>query len=273
MSGSENAFEQDAGRASPPPRPRISVCMAVYNGAKYLRPQLESILSQIGAEDELVIVDDCSTDTTRHLLEHVDDARVKVLRHDANRGPVKAFERALEAAQGELIFFSDQDDVWLPGKVERTLEAFARTPALAVVTDARVVESEGEPLLDSYFAWRESGPGLVKNFVKNSYLGCCMAIRRECKAFLLPFPPLVAMHDVWAGLACELAGQTHFLPQRLVVYRRHEGNYSNMKRAAWWRILARRLTLLLSLLQRLPRLAWWRLSRHPLSAPHGGELA
>lgn len=237
--------------------------MAVYNGAKYLRPQLSSIMQQLVEGDELIIVDDCSTDTTRYVLEHLDDPRVKVLRHDANRGPVKAFEWALKAARGEFVFFSDQDDVWMPGRVEHTLEAFARTSALAVVTDAQVVEADGEPLLDSYFAWRRSGPGLVKNFFRNSFIGCCMAIRRECRDFLLPFPPLVGMHDVWAGLACELAGKTHFLPERLVVYRRHAGNFSDMKRGTWWLVGLRRITILLSLLQRLPRVAWWRLRRAP----------
>lgn len=246
--------------------------MAVYNGAKYLRPQLSSILDQLSVTDELIIVDDCSTDATRQVLERLEDSRVSVLRHASNRGPVKAFEKALQAARGEIIFFSDQDDVWLPGKVDRTLEVFSQTPALAVVTDARVVEEEGKPIIDSYFAWRKSGPGLMKNFYRNSFIGCCMAFRQECKSFLLPFPPLV-MHDVWAGLTCEMAGDTHFLPQQLVVYRRHGGNYSPMRPSAWWRIVFRRMALLLGLLQRLPKLTWWRLNPRLHPQPSGGQLA
>lgn len=240
---------------------RVTVCMAVYNGAAYLRPQVASILPQLSSEDELVIVDDCSTDATRRILEEFVDPRIRVVRQSINKGALRTFERALKDAIGDIIFFSDQDDVWLPGKVERTKELFSHTGALAIVTDAVVVGAEEEVMHRSYFVWRQSGPGLLKNFYKSSFVGCCMAIRRECKEFLLPFPPLAVMHDVWAGLACEVAGGTYFLPEQLVMYRRHGASYTRMKRYPWPRVVYRRLALLLSLLQRLPRIIVWRLRR------------
>lgn len=233
--------------------------MAVHNGAQFVEAQLQSILVQLGDADEVVVVDDASTDNTLELLDRFRDGRVRILTSGRNTGVLKAFERALREARGNFIFFSDQDDVWLPGKVDRVLEAFGKTGALAIVTDAVVVDHDGKPLHESYFAWRGSGPGLVKNFYKNTFLGCCMAVRQECRHFLLPFPPLTYMHDQWAGLACSLVGQVHFLPQPLLAYRRHRGTLTRMQRSTWGWIVKRRLLLIVSLTCALPRLLLWRI--------------
>ena len=239
----------------------VSVCMAVYNGAAYLRPQIESILAQLTSDDELIIVDDCSVDESPRILNTFDDPRVKVITQSRNTGPLKAFEAALKATRGEYIFFADQDDIWGLNKVRRTLETFAATNALAIVSDAQVVDASESVLMDSYFEWRKSGSGLLRNYYKNAYVGCCMAIRKECKEFLMPFPRLAFIHDAWIGLACELAGPTYFLPESLLKYRRHAHSYSSMTRYPWPTVIYRRLILLITLMQRLPRIILWRL-RH-----------
>jgi len=237
--------------------------MAVYNGADFVEAQLHSILMQLGHDDEVVIVDDASTDNTVDLLSNIVDARIRLIYSAHNRGALRSFEKALEETRGDYIFFSDQDDLWLPGKVAIMLEEFRKSGALAIVSDAIVVKHDGTTLHESYFAWRGSGPGVVRNFWKNAFLGCCMAIRRECKAFLLPFPPLTYMHDQWAGLACSIVGQVRFLPRSLLAYRRHRDTMTRMKRSSFMLIAKSRALLFLSLLLALPRLLAW---RHRMSA-------
>lgn len=95
----------------------ISVCMATYNGAKFLTQQLESIIPQLNEEDELVIVDDCSTDNTLRIIQSTNDFRIKIFLNETNRGHVYSFGRALELASNDIIFMSDQDDIWLEGRI------------------------------------------------------------------------------------------------------------------------------------------------------------
>lgn len=237
----------------------ISVCMAVHNGEKFVEAQLQSILAQLGNNDEIVVVDDASTDHTSELLGNFKDARLRILTSRKNVGVLKSFEKALREARGDFIFFSDQDDLWLPGKVNKVLEEFVKTGAHAIVTDAVVVGDDGKTLYNSYFAWRGSGPGFLKNFYKNTFLGCCMAIRQECRGFLLPFPPLTYMHDQWMGLACSIVGQVGFLPEPLLIYRRHQWTLTRMQRSAWWWVCKSRLLLFFSLLYAFPRLMTWRI--------------
>ena len=236
----------------------ISVCMAVYNGERYLLRQLESILGQLAAGDEIVIVDDASTDSSKDIIVSLNDARIRFLTNERNQGVLKSFERALRETQGDYIFFSDQDDVWASDKVTHVLECFKETDSLAVVTDAKVINGAGGINQESYFKWRNSGPGFLKNSFKNTFLGCCMAIRKECKRFLLPFPPFAYMHDRWIGLACTIVGSVKFLPQQLLIYNRHDATVTRMQPSNGLEIIRLRVLLALSMLISLPRLLRWR---------------
>src|ERR1700759_2657985 len=96
----------------------ISVCMATYQGQDYVERQLRSIVEQLGSDDEVIVVDDCSRDRTVEVIEAVADSRVAVYRNPVNRREVYSFGRAIELARGDVIFLADQDDVWMPGRVE-----------------------------------------------------------------------------------------------------------------------------------------------------------
>lgn len=251
----------------------ISVCMAVYNGEQFLDAQLRSILSQLAAVDELVLVDDASTDCSKIIIDTMNDPRIRYLRNEHNLGALKSFERALAAARGDIIFFADQDDLWLPDKLEQVVACFAATDALAVVTDAMVTDKNGAVTRNSYFSWRNSGPGLLKNFYKSTFLGCCMAVRSECKAFLLPFPATVYMHDQWVGLACTLLGRVHFLQKVLLSYRRHDSTVTRMQPSGLLRIIRLRLFLSVTVLLLFVRLAKWRLLGKPLPGPGSAKTS
>lgn len=232
----------------------ISVCLATFNGERYLAEQLESILSQIGPDDEVIVIDDCSYDNTVSIINKMDDLRIKLHVNLKNMGVVKSFEKSITIAQGDYIFLSDQDDIWVERKVENVLKVFKETNSILVVTDAFIVDSNKDIIFDSFFSWRNSGAGLFKNLFKNSFLGCCMAFKKECKSFLLPFPVGVPMHDEWIGLSCTLAGNVQFLKRKLLLYRRHSGNVTAMHSSGMFNIIKKRIYLIFSLIRGLPKL-------------------
>jgi len=200
---------------------KISVCMATYNGDRYIKDQLSSILPQLGPHDELVISDDNSTDKTVDIVKSFLDPRIKLFRNNF-QSPIFNFEFALRMCNGELIFLSDQDDLWEPNKVESVSEILETYDL--VVTDCQIIDEKGGVTHDSFYALRGSKKGLIRNFIKNSYLGCCMAMKRQILLKALPFPKRIPMHDIWIGMIAELFGTTYFCSKRLIKYRRHSNN-------------------------------------------------
>lgn len=199
----------------------VSVCMAVYNGEKFIREQIQSVLRQLQAKDELLIFDDSSTDdTVKIITEFASDKRLKLSINSSKLGVIKNFDRALKASKGDYVFLCDQDDIWLPDKVSSCVTELQSH--LLVVTDCKVVDEDLNEISSSFFRLRYSGKGIFKNVWKNSYLGCCMAFRRELLNIGLPLPEKIPMHDMWLGLLAETQGAVLFMPQKLSLYRRHE---------------------------------------------------
>lgn len=207
---------------------KISVCMAVYNGAAYLMPQVHSILSQLRADDELVVVDDASQDNSAELFSNLSDSRVSVFRNERNLGVFASFEKAMRLARGDILFLSDQDDIWLPGKVEKIIGVFLSKPEMTMVaTDARIIDESGAVVADSFFAQRgRFEAGVLHNLIKNKYLGCTLAFRSSMLDHFLPIPPDVPMHDIWFGLVNDIYGKTYYIDQPLIAYCRHGKNVS-----------------------------------------------
>lgn len=200
--------------------------MASYNGETFIRDQVLSILSEIGVSDELIVSDDGSSDNTLFILRSIDDPRLKVIRNHRGNGVTANFENVIAAATGNFIFLSDQDDVWLPGRVGKSIELLSSHDL--VVCDAVVVDQELEPILHSAFSIRGVGSGFWSNFFRIRYLGCCMAFRRELLLDILPFPRhhKLITHDSWITLVGELFHRTYVLRSPYILYRRHGGNLS-----------------------------------------------
>lgn len=236
---------------------RLSVCMATYNGSRYLREQLDSILMQLGPLDELIVVDDGSRDETVALLQSLGDSRVHLHCNERNLGPIRSFERALGLSVGEVVFLADQDDVWLPGKRDAIVAAFEDHPsAQVVVSDAQVIDASGSLTLPSHMATRGGfRAGLWHTLWKNRYLGCAMAMRRQTLAAALPIPRRVPMHDMWLGIVGGLLGDVVYLPSALMQYRRHGGNASPSRPQGMARMLRWRWSLIISVAGRWPRIA------------------
>lgn len=231
---------------------KLSVCMAAYNGEKYIESQIKSILSQLSFNDELIIVNDFSSDKTLEIIEFINDSRIVVIDNDINLGVIKSFEIAISKSSGDIIFLSDQDDVWFPEKVNKILKFISKNEYLAVITDAKVVDEDNTIIYDSYFKFRGSGPGILKNTLKNTYLGCCMAIDSSVKDCLLPFPKNIPMHDEWIGLVCSFLGNIGYLDEPLMTYRRHSSTQTNLHHSGWLKIISKRFILLRLILTEIP---------------------
>lgn len=220
--------------------------MAVHNGADYLLPQLRSILALLKSTDEVVVVDDASQDNSVELLRSLFDPRVKLYFNNRNLGVFASFEKALRHADGDIIFLSDQDDLWFPGKVEKTIDVFFLNPQVTLVaSDASVIDKFGSVVEKSFFARRgRFTAGVLRNIVKNKYLGCSLAFRRSMLKHFLPIPGDVPMHDMWIGILNDIYGKTHFIDEPLIAYRRHGDNLSPsaaaplVQRLVWrWRLV------------------------------------
>ena len=233
---------------------KISVAMAYYNGGTYIEEQMESILSQLGERDEVVVSVDGATDGSKSLLLKMSDAdnRVRVIK-GPGKGVVKNFENAIRHCNGDIIYLSDQDDIWRPGKVERVNDAFLNPRVMAVLHNAEIIDERGIPTgAPGLFAVRGSQAGIVKNFIKNSYVGCCMAFRKELISVICPIPKEMYMHDYWIGTAAEYMGEVCLLDEPLIGYRRHSSNVTQMTHGSIGFMIKKRLDILrcLGLLKR-----------------------
>lgn len=213
---------------------KISVCMATYNGSRYIREQISSILNQLNDKDELIISDDGSTDGTIDIINSFNDNRIVLLNHRRNNNVRKNiyphylvssnFENALKSSSGDVIFLSDQDDIWVENKIELMLPYFKDYSL--VMSDCFVIDNKGLVISDSFFKGKEYSEGTVRNVLRPIYQGCCVGFRRDVLDISLPFPKKVMLHDAWLGILSEHVGKNKFISDRLIYYRRHQDNSS-----------------------------------------------
>lgn len=210
---------------------KVSVCIATYNGEKYIEKQIRSILPQLSIDDEIIISDDQSTDNTLNIIKKINDKRIKIYFNQGNKGYVPNFENALKKVTGDIIFFSDQDDIWLPNKVKKCIEKLNEYDL--VVTDAKVIDSNFNVIEESLFEVVNTKTGFFNNLIKNRYYGCCMAFKKEILKKILPFPKKysICSHDRWIPLVCELYYKTTLIKEPLMIYRRHGNNVSCFKKS------------------------------------------
>ena len=231
----------------------ISVCLASYNGEKYIKEQLDSILSQLSDEDELIVSDDGSTDSTPEILSsYAEQFPILHVVKGPGKGVIKNFEYAISLSMGGLIFLSDQDDIWCSSKVSRVKEAFSSSGenCMLVLHDAEIVDEDAQRTGQTLFEFRNSRPGLLRCLWKNPYVGCCMAFRKELCKEVLPFPEGIEMHDWWIALNAECGGRTMLIPDKLIQYRRHTGNVSSMHHHPLKKMISNRLLFIKELTSR-----------------------
>lgn len=214
----------------------ISVCMATYNGEKFIERQLNSILPQLNESDEVIIVDDSSKDNTINLIEEMKkkDKRIKLIQNNPNLGVLKSFNKAMNLAQGDFLFLCDQDDYWYENKVEKVMSVFYEDPSVYLVSHDAQVKDNDLNLIDGswdrYNANKKTS-SIVKTIFKNSYTGCMMAFRKELRDDTVEFPEKIQMHDQWLAL---VAMKNNYkivnLEDKLMAYIRHGGNVTGSRR-------------------------------------------
>ena len=205
----------------------ISVCLATYNGEKYIFEQLNSILKQLSFDDEIIVSDDHSTDKTLNIIRSINDPRIKIFMNTLGQGYTRNFENAIQHCKGNYIFLSDQDDVWVSNKVATMMKVLRDSDL--VISDALICDSFLEPTLGSHFQIHGTKEGFLNNWLKTRYIGACMAFRRQMLSKLLPFPKnsKLCAHDYWIANVGELFYKVTLIKTPLIYYRRHDGNTSN----------------------------------------------
>lgn len=240
--------------------------MAAYNGSEYVVEQIASILPQLAEGDELVVVDDASRDDTVARIEAIGDPRIVLHRSEHNGGYVRTFERALQAASGEILMLSDQDDIWPEGRVDAMADALERSETVA---GNLVLYPSGAPLRSPLTGreWRlrpSDSRRTVWNRVRilagdMPYYGCAMAFRRDFRPAVLPFPSyLHESHDLWLALLGNAAGSMTHLESVTVLRRLHDANASPSKPRGVRAVIGSRWMLLRALVTSAGRVRAWR---------------
>lgn len=231
----------------------VSVALPVYNGARYLAEQLDSILQQLEEQDEIVVAYQPSSDESLAILEEYQtrDPRVKVI-HNPGKGITSNFDLALSRCRGDYIFLSDQDDVWLPEKRAALVDAFVRTGADLIIHDAVHTDANLQRESHTFFEIYPIGPGKWKNIKKPRMSGCCMAFTKALRDKLLPLPEIHG-YDQWIAVLAEFTGTIYYLDQVLLLHRLHGENSTTSTRALSI-VLRCRAKLLCSLVLRLCRI-------------------
>lgn len=247
-------------------RQRISVCVAAFNGEKYIGAQLRSILDQLLPKDEVIVVDDASADHTLKEVGKLRDERIRIIKHQETQGVVQTFEDAIRAATNEILFLSDQDDIWLPGKVSTILSVFAEDPEVRLVTsNVMLIDSTGD-LLEKVDP-PQSRPfrgGFWATLLRNQYRGCTMAFRTSLRREILPLPKNYdVLHDIWIGARNRLSrGKAVHIAEPLVLYRRHATTVTGTNKLKALKRIRIRLSLIAALcefsISRIRRASWRR---------------
>jgi glycosyltransferase involved in cell wall biosynthesis len=225
--------------------------MATYNGSAYIRDQLRTILEELAPTDEVVIVDDSSTDDTVSIIEAVDDPRIRLLQQESNRGYVRTFERALNEAEGDVLLLSDQDDEWIPGRRDILVRA---AMASGIAASNLILLDSGEHLRSPLTGrpWRleeqDSGRRLRNEFLiligDIPYFGCTMAVRKNVLPRITPFPPfLTESHDLWIATVANRQGLMAHVSSPTLRRRVHASNASTPKPRALSKVLRARWML------------------------------
>ena len=237
----------------------ISVCLASYNGAKYIKKQLDSILRQLSGEDELIISDDGSTDGTLEIIKGYGDDRIILLHHlrptcnakhyRVNRYVTSNFENALMHCKGDYIFLADQDDIWADNKVQVMMDYAKSHPDKDLFLSSICVINEDDSIKKPKVTPHIST--FVKGIIVAKYLGSSMMLTRRLLDCVLPFPKGIVSHDAWIGAMAAFKHRMAIVDKPLLLYRRHDKNVTSKEiYTPLYKKLGYRLVILFNVLRR-----------------------
>ena len=216
----------------------ISILLASFNGEKYIADQIDSLLCQTFQDFKLYICDDCSTDGTYHIAteyEKKHPERIYASQNKENTGGAKHnFLQMMIEHKDDYVMLCDQDDVWIPDKIEITLvkmketeHEFGTDTPILVHTDLRVVSEKLEPISPSFKAAMNANYGKTKlrnQIIQNTLTGCTAMYNRALADLITDTPKFMVMHDWWLILTASAFGQIASIDEQTVLYRQHGDN-------------------------------------------------
>jgi len=207
---------------------KVSIALATYNGESYLHDQLQSYLEQYRQPDEIVVCDDCSNDGTLEILEAFRASApfmIRIFQNPCNIGYTKNFEKAMSLCTGDIIFFSDQDDIWLPNKIraiEKLFESYGDKSL--IVHDGAIVDAATNSTGLTKLGQIRSGGLSDDSFVT----GTLSALKRDILGYVLPFPKgITGGHDGWVHAIGRMLNRRLVVDDVLQKLRRHSLNTSD----------------------------------------------
>ncbi|MDF2553891.1 MAG: kfoC 1 [Chryseobacterium sp.] len=217
--------------------------MASYNGEQYIKNQISSILEQLTQDDELIIVDDCSSDSTVEIIKAFTALSIKLYHNNINIGYVKTFEKAVSLSKNNIICLADQDDIWIKGRLELLYQTLKKENVLVVASNFQV-KNESQNNVKFLKLKHEDSKDLLGNIKRiflgrSAYYGCTMMIDRKIFKYILPFPIYTEAHDLWIAMTANLLKSIYHLNDNTLVYRVHQNNSSLKKRKLTQKLIAR----------------------------------
>ncbi|WP_319481207.1 glycosyltransferase family 2 protein [uncultured Draconibacterium sp.] len=216
---------------------KIEILLATYNSANYLRDLLDSLVAQSYTNWDILVHDDGSDDQTMAIFKEFEKQQgreIKILSSDKNLGPMRSFEKLLEYSSAEYIMFCDQDDVWLPHKIEESLACIQQLEqnnpdkAALVFSDLEVVDEQLNTINPSFWNYSKVNPENVYNayklLINNPAPGCTFIMNKKVKPLVLPFPEQARMHDWWVILKVAESGVIDYIKKPGLLYRQHKKN-------------------------------------------------
>lgn len=213
----------------------VDVLLPTYNGEKYLGELLDSLLTQTHKNIRIIVSDDCSTDSTPEILKEYQkkDNRIEIYLQEKNLRVVKNIEFLLKKVENKYFMLADQDDVWLPNKIEKSIQKMEQENADLVFGDLEVVDKDLKTIYPSFGDFMLLNRKINKyidsyklNYLYNCVTGCTIISKKEQIPNILPLPndSKYLIHDHWIALMVSLHGRLAYMPEKYIKYRQHGNN-------------------------------------------------
>ncbi len=213
---------------------KIDILLATYNGEKFVKEQIESILNQTYENFNLIISDDASTDNTLNILEEYEkkDTRIKIFKKEKNKGLIDNFEFLLKNVTSDYFMFSDQDDIWKKDKIEKSINKLKEENSGLVYTDLEIVDEKLNVIYPSYWKYKQIYKKIIKynNFealyLNNFVTGCTILAKSKYIKDILPLPrnSKFVLHDYWTALIISAKDKISYVEEPTIQYRQHKNN-------------------------------------------------
>lgn len=228
---------------------RVAVCIAVYNGEKFLKRQLDTILDQLTADDQVIIIDDCSNDGSLAILSSYEDNRILLHQNLFNMGHVKVFESAISMANSNYIFLADQDDIWVPGRVQFMIDALDASGKDIIFTNFDLIDQSENFIGSSLLIFSNNYYSVFANILsfflgrRIPYWGCAAMFRSTARNYILPFPTYIEAHDLWIALSGIINSSIITVDKVTLLRRIHDANVTPNKNRSFYLKIKTRLIL------------------------------